>query len=171
MLRTLIVLPLFIACTPAQATGLRPEACQTVSTGDDATAAECRAAANLGEDAMPPPSIRVDNVFFALGGSALDASARTQLDALAVLLDSPPMQRACVRLIGHADASGHPDLNLRISRDRAETVASYLRARVKQPEHIVEVQAVGSTNFLPGFDSSASENRRVALLVRTCPSG
>lgn len=169
------------------AAGLTAEDCQVLTEVYGVTPAECVSggvapapaaapaplptALGLTSASLPMPApkpLQVDHVFFREGGSGLDASAKVQLDALARMLESPVMQGVCLRLVGHADGVGGFASNQRLSERRAESVAQYLRERLTQPQRVVYVQGVGSTNFLPGYDVWAPEQRRVALLVRKC---
>lgn len=193
-MRCTYILPtllLFSTVVAGHAAGLTADDCEVLAAVYGVTPAECHpiSAVSAPEAAPPvevmalpappaeavaatvPPSVealRVDYVFFMQGGSALDPVATVQLDALARMLEVPPMHLACLKLVGHADAVGDSGVNQRLSRDRAEAVAAYLRTRLALPQRVVDVQGAGSANLLPGFVATAPEHRRVSLMVREC---
>lgn len=114
---------------------------------------------------------RIDNVFFRGGGSDLDDAARRQLDSLVGLLESVPMQGLCLYLVGHADAIGSPDANVRLSVARAETVATYLQDRLRDPGRVIGTAGRGSREPLAGVAADSPLNRRVTMLVGRCGAG
>jgi outer membrane protein OmpA-like peptidoglycan-associated protein len=111
---------------------------------------------------------QADFVPFQNGSSEIARPARDQLDALAMLLNSPLMKDVCIRIVGHSDSSGKSSVNLRISKLRADSVAAYLSTRLDQPGRILEISGVGSGEPLPEYPAYAREQRRVAFHVRKC---
>ncbi|OXS13748.1 hypothetical protein CGX12_18065 [Zobellella denitrificans] len=63
------------------------------------------------------------------------------------------------------DSSGHPELNLRLSRERGEQVAELLRRQL--PALAVEVRAYGAASPLATNDTPAGryQNRRVVIRI------
>jgi outer membrane protein OmpA-like peptidoglycan-associated protein len=128
------------------------------------------------EDAPTPPvdtrtpdaEMRENHVFFASGGTGLDAGALAQISVLADVLRSPLMQGACLRLVGHSDSSGPAEQNRQIALERAQAVASELRRRLDAPERVREVASEGEDQPLPGFKPTSRHNRRVALFAKSC---
>ena len=113
---------------------------------------------------------RESHVFFPEGGASLGKAAQRQLDALSRVLATGLLGSACLKLEGHADASGTVEGNLRLSLARAEAVAGYLRQRLDRAERVVLVTGEGASRPLPGYPATAAENRRVAVLARRCDS-
>jgi OOP family OmpA-OmpF porin len=118
-----------------------------------------------------PAASRIDNVFFRGGGTDLDDAARRQLDSLVGLLESVPMQGLCLHLAGHADGIGPPDANVRLSVARADTVATYLKGRLRDPGRVIGTSGRGSGEPLEGVSADSSLNRRVTVLVGRCGAG
>jgi outer membrane protein OmpA-like peptidoglycan-associated protein len=104
-----------------------------------------------------------EQVFFDAGQSALRPEAMTVLDVLADDLrrDLPDVK---LTIIGHTDASGGDDLNVRLSEDRALSVMQELTRRgVREQMFTI---AVGKTQ--PAYPNSTAEgrarNRRVEFV-------
>jgi phosphate transport system substrate-binding protein len=118
------------------------------------------AAASTGPGGTEPAHFRVH---FPLGGAALDESARDTLDQVAEI-----SKRGGRRLLvaGHADASGSPAANQRVSRARADAVAAYLAGRGVRPE-LVQIAARGAEEPVASnsLGRSRGQNRRVDVTV------
>ncbi len=92
----------------------------------------------LDEDGCPdtPPSrVRVtrqrvlpdDTVKFTSGSAYLAQESYALLDSIVQVLNDAPTMR--LRIEGHTDAQGGDDANLRLSRDRADSVRTYLMSK------------------------------------------
>jgi outer membrane protein OmpA-like peptidoglycan-associated protein len=137
--------------------GLRSEGCDLEET--PTTPADTK---------TPDAEMRENHVFFAAGGTALDAVAMAQISVLADVLQSPLMQDACLRLVGHSDSSGPAAQNREIALERAQAVATELRRLLDAPARVQEVTSEGEEQPLPGFKPTSRHNRRVALFAKTC---
>lgn len=76
-------------------------------------------------------------------------------------------QALTLRVTGHADTTGHPDVNQRLSEARAEAVAAAIRSEMGHPPAMV-VEGVGSSRPLVSASSPREEqvrNRRVTFAV------
>jgi len=104
-------------------------------------------------------SISRVNVFFAKGASRLFESDYAVLDRLIEDLKRLPELR--VRVQGFADQSGSAQINERLSRERAETVATYLKERGISEKRI-ETEHFGEENPRYG---NGSLDRRVEVEV------
>jgi outer membrane protein OmpA-like peptidoglycan-associated protein len=91
-----------------------------------------------------------------------------QISVLADVLQSPLMQGACLRLVGHSDSSGPAAQNREIALERAQAVATELRRRLEAPERVREVATEGEDQPMPGFQPTSRYNRRVALFAKSC---
>jgi outer membrane protein OmpA-like peptidoglycan-associated protein len=93
------------------------------------------------------------------------AAGRAQLRQLARRLKSLPRGTSLL-LVGHADLTGHPDYNLRLSEQRARSVLRELRALGVHGISI-KITAVGSSQPLlqcPSYDPVADRRRYLDCL-------
>jgi OOP family OmpA-OmpF porin len=72
---------------------------------------------------------------FDLSKSAIKPAARPELDALARAIAASPFEN--VRITGHTDRTGSPELNRKLSRQRASSVKAYLVAKGVPADKIV----------------------------------
>jgi outer membrane protein OmpA-like peptidoglycan-associated protein len=91
-----------------------------------------------------PKEIELDPVYFAFDNFQLNDAGKKQLDKVYQLLNDYPVVR--VRLIGHADASGPADYNLKLSEKRAIAVKNYIAAKGIEASRI-ETRGLGERNF------------------------
>ncbi|RJQ83617.1 MAG: AAA family ATPase [Desulfobacteraceae bacterium] len=110
------------------------------------------------------PSLLKEKVLitFDLNSNALDRKSFGLLDSIASQMVKHPEQTVIIR--GYTDSSGPIDLNVRISRLRAEAVKSYLIGKGAESEKI-EVIAMGPENPIASNDTAESrrQNRRVEI--------
>jgi len=103
------------------------------------------------------------DVFFKVGSADIAPEAYAALSKLAQSLQH---QGYKVGITGHTDTSGSPDLNNRLSYDRARSVAAYLTS-AGVPYQNLYVRGVGSKE--PKADNATaigrSENRRVEIVL------
>lgn len=100
---------------------------------------------------------------FKSGSAALSPVSENTLVQIAKVLALTPDR--CVLVEGHTDAKGNADVNLKLSRDRANTVVNYIvsKAGIKRSRLIPEGK--GSTEPLQNLDPRDSKNRRVVFKV------
>jgi type VI secretion system protein ImpL len=116
------------------------------------------------------------DTLFAFGRAdfqSLQAGGQRQLNAIAgKLLSTPDVGR--ILITGHADQLGDPQGNLRVSRQRAETIRTYLVGK-GVPAEIIEATGEGSGKPLVQCEASLPRaqliqclepNRRVEIEVR-----
>jgi outer membrane protein OmpA-like peptidoglycan-associated protein len=99
---------------------------------------------------------------FQAGSSVLPALLKKQLDAFAVALSKRSPADGKVRIEGHADASGTPDMNQKLSLQRAVAAKAYLVSKGVNPDLLVAV-GVGSEGLENPKDPTAAANRRVVI--------
>ncbi len=166
----------FVFCLLAPAVSARSadELCQIVLEKYGVVSAACSLTADVPRElAALPVEQRESNVFFLSGGAALDPRSMAQLEVLAAVLQTSVMSGACLRLEGHSDTSGSAAGNLDISRQRAETVAAFLKARLGEKatepgSRIAQVDALGESLPLSNIPGEARANRRVTIYARAC---
>jgi OmpA-OmpF porin, OOP family len=105
-----------------------------------------------------------DQLSFDTGSAQLRPEAQAQLNDLSTVLKRCPNVR--VKIVGHTDNVGNAADNLRLSRNRANTVVSRLKSKGISADRLV-AEGVGDQD--PIADNSTPEgrakNRRVTLLV------
>lgn len=107
---------------------------------------------------------------FAEGGSELSEDAR---DELAAVLESPQLEAGWpIVLRGHSDAGGAGDVNLRVSRQRAQAVRDWLIENGIEEERITVIafgeQNPAEPNALPDGtpdEKGRAANRRVEISI------
>lgn len=102
-------------------------------------------------------------VGFALGSAQLTPASRGELEAFATALRSPQLASKRFVVEGHTDAIGDRDTNLRLSQERAEAVAAYLKSLGVEAARL-EAKGFGFDKPLPGRSAMAAANRRVQLV-------
>jgi OmpA-OmpF porin, OOP family len=109
--------PPFVPTPPVAETGDPPVAGAQGETDDPA-------ASDLGEQLLDRGHAVLAGLAFTTGAAALAEAEYESLRALARFLADNP--RAVVALVGHTDATGSLDANIRLSRARAESVRARL---------------------------------------------
>ncbi|MGE4280675.1 MAG: OmpA family protein [Magnetospirillum sp.] len=115
--------------------------------------------------AAQPPRPQTFTLYFVSGTADLTPDSAAELPAILRAISA----RSHARLIiaGHADAVGSDEVNLRISRQRAEKVRDGLMAAGAKPE-AVDVSSHGKRNpLVPTADGvSEPKNRRVSVTIQ-----
>ena len=99
---------------------------------------------------------------FRVGSADLPEMLKKQLDVFADVLKTKRGSGRQVRVIGHADASGTPEANEKLSLRRAEAVKAYLVDKGAEPEMLVIV-GLGAKELKNTSNPTAAENRRVEI--------
>ena len=99
---------------------------------------------------------------FRVGSADLPETLKKQLDVFADVLKTKRGSGRQVRVIGHADASGTPEANEKLSLRRAEAVKAYLVDKGAESEMLVIVGA-GAKELKNASNPTAAENRRVEI--------
>lgn len=107
-------------------------------------------------------------VFFASASSELTPSAREVLDKVAGYIKKEPKVELVV-IDGHTDSRGSDKANLRLSRERAESVKNYLVGNSGLEPNRIRTRSYGERYPAVPNDTPAgmARNRRVLLLVQT----
>ncbi|MCB2078754.1 MAG: OmpA family protein [Novosphingobium sp.] len=101
-------------------------------------------------------------ISFASGSDELTPAGRQQADALFKAISAKGMSGHHYLIAGHTDASGSSDLNLDLSRRRAQALVDYLAAKGIPQSHF-RARGYGFERPLPGTSANASINRRVEV--------
>ncbi|MEO0487727.1 MAG: OmpA family protein [Pseudomonadota bacterium] len=124
-----------------------------------------RAIRSFADELMELGHVALDDLEFQSGSSELADQGYTSLTALAEFLAANPTLR--VVLVGHTDASGALDVNVRISRERAGSARAQLLALYKIRPEQVTAEGMGylaprDTNLTP---EGRDRNRRVEVIL------
>lgn len=105
---------------------------------------------------------------FLPGSSNLDRAGREAIEQMAKMIKRCPSAR--IRVVGHTDAGGALDRNVRLSERRARSVADYLARAGVEPSKLTAVGYGASRPAAPNnTDNNRARNRRVEFVV-TRPS-
>jgi outer membrane protein OmpA-like peptidoglycan-associated protein len=104
------------------------------------------------------------NVTFASNSSDISSSFYDVLDSVALVLNE--FDQTYVDVVGHTDSTGSMELNQRLSRERAASVARYLQSQKVQSARIV-TRGVGPTQPIATNDTPEGRalNRRVEIVL------
>jgi outer membrane protein OmpA-like peptidoglycan-associated protein len=105
------------------------------------------------------------NITFASGSSDISSSFYPTLNSLVKVFKE--FDKNGVEIIGHTDSTGSNDLNMRLSRDRAQSVASYLASNSVSSARISSM-GVGPSQPIASNDTAEgrAQNRRVEINLR-----
>ncbi|WP_248282148.1 OmpA family protein [Mucilaginibacter robiniae] len=105
----------------------------------------------------------IRNLEFDLGKATIREHSFESLDRVAELLVN---KNFSLKLAGHTDNTGSAELNLRLSKDRAESVKSYLVSKGANPSRI-EATGYGQTQPIASNKTAAGrqQNRRVEFTL------
>ena len=99
---------------------------------------------------------------FKVGSAELPELLKKQLDVFAEVLRSKKGTSRQIRVVGHADASGTPEVNQALSVKRAEAVKAYLVEKGADAS-MLTVVGQGSSDPVNPANPLAPENRRVEI--------
>lgn len=99
---------------------------------------------------------------FALGSHALPRALQDQLEVFAKVLKTRKPASAEIRIVGHADASGSDEVNNALSRQRAQSVKTFLVEHGVSPQLLV-VHGEGARQPADPVNPTGSINRRVEI--------
>lgn len=114
--------------------------------------------------ALPPPP-RTFLLYFESGTATLTADSRGSLTEIAAAARARPFPR--LQVAGHADATGSDEVNIRVSRERAEAVRNLL-VEGGVAAASIQVASHGKRNPLIRTPDGIAEprNRRVSVVVQ-----
>lgn len=100
---------------------------------------------------------------FKVGSADLTSASESTLYKIAKILALAPER--CVFVEGHTDASGNADLNLKLSRERANSVVKFVVEKAGLQVNRLLPQGKGSNEPLKNLDPRNPKNRRVVFKV------
>jgi outer membrane protein OmpA-like peptidoglycan-associated protein len=101
-------------------------------------------------------------VAFEQGSTSLTDDSRVALLQLVQVLRTSPSSR--IRISGHTDNTGRPEVNLRISRERAQAVADFLTQNGVESDQLI-AQGYGATRPIAdnATEAGRTANRRIEI--------
>jgi OOP family OmpA-OmpF porin len=102
-------------------------------------------------------------ITFQNGSADMTDRGRVNAREFARALASPQLQNRRFAVEGHTDAVGGRDYNMKLSEDRAASVAAYLKTLGVGADRI-EAKGYGFDKPLPSLPSTAAANRRVEIV-------
>lgn len=110
--------------------------------------------------------VNLSDVLFDFNKATLTPGAREKLAKLAGILLAYPAPYQ-VEIEGHTDSVGSDEYNLRLSRERAESVRAYVVGAGLSAERIVGTRGLGEARPVASNDTPAGrqQNRRVEIVI------
>ena len=103
-------------------------------------------------------------VLFALNQSTISSTAQTKIKDLANVFSKYP--DSYILIEGHTDASGTAEHNMKLSEERAKSVASYLQSQGVAPNRVKTAwYGENQPKFPNDTDANKSQNRRVEFAI------
>lgn len=100
-------------------------------------------------------------ILFAFNSSTLSTASKESLKEFSnILLENPTMN---VDIYGHTDKVGTEAANLKVSQQRADAVAKYLKSCGVPENQMIEIKGLGYSEYNEAL--SADENRRVEIYL------
>jgi outer membrane protein OmpA-like peptidoglycan-associated protein len=109
--------------------------------------------------------LRLGDVLFDFDSAGLRPESMQKLDRIAEILNKKYPDREII-VEGHTDNIGGQEYNQRLSRDRARTVARYLKPRTGSDK--LSFRGFGADNPIAGNDTKEGrqKNRRVEIIIK-----
>lgn len=104
-------------------------------------------------------------ITFATGSAELTPETIKVLETVAKALQSDKLAGFAFRIEGHADPRGGLEYNLKLSEERAQSVASYLTTKLGVLPERIQPVGKGSAELLNPSQPDAQENRRVTIVT------
>ncbi|NIJ55574.1 OmpA family protein [Dyadobacter arcticus] len=108
--------------------------------------------------------VRLNNIFFATGKSALSNESFPELNRIAISMSEN--KTLTIELGGHTDNTGSAEFNLKLSQDRADSVREYLIGKGTEPDRVAS-KGYGETVPVAKNDTpeGQQQNRRVEFKI------
>jgi len=112
----------------------------------------------------PPPQINL-TVNFDFDSARLTNDGALTLSALGKALNDPRLHDLRFEIVGHTDAKGSADYNMRLSRQRAETVGAFLYQFYAVDHARLDLYGRGSMELRDPLHPEDGVNRRVQIVT------
>lgn len=114
----------------------------------------------------PPPSASL-LITFETNSAQLTPQAKQSLEVVGRALKSEKLSQFGFAVEGHADPRGNEAANLRLSQQRAESVAAFLSAAQQIDRQRLKPVGKGQSELMNTANPAAPENRRVTIKTLT----
>ena len=104
-------------------------------------------------------------ITFDTGSAELTPETIKVLETVARALQSDKLAGFAFRIEGHADPRGGAEYNLKLSEERAQSVAAYLTSKLGVLPERIQPVGKGSSELLNPGQPDAQENRRVTIVT------
>ena len=104
-------------------------------------------------------------ITFATGSAELTPETIRVLETVAKALQSDRLAGFAFRIEGHADPRGAPELNQKLSEERAQSVVAYLSNKLGVLPERMRAVGKGASEPLNQLQPDAVENRRVTIVT------
>jgi len=121
------------------------------------------ASRSLKVEDIPIPKIDL-TINFEFNSSRLSQDSQAQLGELNVALTSPELAEYNFSIIGHTDAVGGDAYNMRLSKQRADSVVRYLASRYGIAANRLLADGKGKTQLKSPDQPDSGVNRRVEII-------
>ena len=119
-----------------------------------------------GGSQAPAPSASL-LITFETGSAKLTPDAQKSLEVVARALKNEKLNEYKFAVEGHADPRGNADANLKLSQQRAESVAAFLAQQQKIDAARLKPVGKGQAELMNTSNPAAPENRRVTIKTLT----
>ena len=120
--------------------------------------------ASIAASADPLPSVDME-ILFDYNSSNIRWDQKERLIDLARTLSSSDFRKFSVLFVGHTDAKGSAEYNRKLSSQRAEAVADFIRVNTAIPPTQIVSSGVGFERLKDNNDPFSERNRRVQLVL------
>lgn len=120
--------------------------------------------ASIAASADPLPSVDME-ILFDYNSSNIRWDQKERLIDLARTLSSSDFRKFSVLFVGHTDAKGSAEYNRKLSSQRAEAVADFIRINTAIPPTQIVSSGVGFERLKDNNDPFSERNRRVQLVL------
>ena len=133
--------------------------------------------ASTGGDAIPEEMVIDLTIFFEFDSALLKAESKSQVDALCSAIEAneaalaangentAPTEHGGYQIIGHTDAAGSVQYNLRLSQARADEVVRYMVRECGIDGALLQAVGMGEARLKDPANPRADSNRRVEIQV------
>ena len=112
------------------------------------------------------PASKIDlTINFEFNSAKLSSDAQAQLTELGTALSDPNLEELSFSVVGHTDGVGGDSYNLRLSKQRAESVVKYLNNRYSVNLSRLKSDGKGETQLRLPDQPESAENRRVEIVT------